>query len=784
MAKKQPTVATPTVQDGAREDINTVSVATYAQQAYLDYAMSVVCGRAIPYLEDGQKPVQRRTLYTMNEMRLAPEGKPVKSAKIIGTVLGSYHPHGDQSVYDAMVRQTQSFVMRYPLVHGEGNFGSRDGDGAAAMRYTEAKLSAHSKHLLRDLNSGTVDFRPNYDGTTEEPDILPARLPFILMNGAEGVGVGMACSIPPHRATEVTQGAITLLKNPQATFEDVMAHIPGPDFPTGGQLIQSREKVLSAYKEGNGTLKLRGRWDVETGARGAWKLIVKELPYGTSPQKLMEQVDALLNPKPKEKGNKKEFTPDQLRLKQLFGGMIDIYRDESGKEQAVRVVFEPKTFKQNPQDLVDALLAYTSLQDTIKLNFVMVGRDRRPACKGILTILTEWNEFRVEVTRRRLEHEQAAAERRLHIVEGRLKVMDAIQEAIKVIQSSDDPKAALMARFSLSEIQANDVLEMRLRQLARLEGSALTKEKAELEKTIAKLKRLLAKTNELIALVIEELESDLKSLGEDPRLTLVEEIADADEPASSKSKAVSRVPEEPVTVALSDKFWVRAKTGLDQPADGFVFKTGDSVSRLFNSTTHQTLFAMDHTGRVYSMDVSDVPSGRGGEGLPLASVWELQGKLNQAWTGQDSDKYVLVSSQAQGFVTKGSDLQTRMKAGKVALVVGSDAQPLFPINVTQAPADANVVCLSSDGSVVAFPLSELPVMGKGKGVGFMGLRDKCTLMSVVVCADRTFGLVENGKTKWIAGEEFDSVFGARAAGKKGRKFSKTDQVSLILKPSV
>jgi topoisomerase IV subunit A len=1111
MAKKSLTPPTQTNTDDAREDINTVNVATYAQQAYLDYAMSVVCGRAIPYLEDGQKPVQRRTLFCMSDMRLLPEGKPVKSAKIIGTVLGSYHPHGDQSVYDAMVRQTQNFVMRYPLVHGEGNFGSRDGDGAAAMRYcftgdtlvtterglerisdivgdneirdgvapldlqvssldglqraskwlfsgfhrtltiktklgftvqstpnepfyvidpddangfawkradalqsfesvylkldslsqlkisstalppelahffgptktsdfyrflaflwtsgtienashghirfnlsdvraahlldtisrmhhiqstnrivmnyetpigsfqsttidtftsgllsaltlhgclgmkhlppvflhgshdnfdaffhvvcnpcvrsvcliatdpdshphviselltvglatgrllnidsqggvstqdaqnhrstrnpayifdtiesitfsddlhpvydltventhafvangfiahnTEAKLSTFSNFLLRDLNSDTVDFRPNYDGTTEEPELLPARLPFILMNGAEGVGVGMACSIPPHKASEVTRAAITLLKNPKATFEDVMEHIPGPDFPTGGQLIQSREKILAAYKDGNGTLKLRGRFDIETAARGAWKLVIRELPYGTSPKKIMEQVDALFNPKPKDKGAKKEFSAEQLRLKQLFSGMVDVYRDESGKEQAVRVVFEPKSSKQNPQDLVDALLAYTTFQDTIKLNFVMVGRDRRPACKGVLTVLREWNEFRVEVTRRRLQHELAAAERRLHIVEGRLKIMNAIQEAIAVIQSSDDAKDALMQRFGLSEAQAIDVLEMRLRQLARLEGSALDKEKVDLGKTIARLARLLSKTNELVALVIDEIESDLKLLGDDPRTTLVETVADADEPTSAKSKAISMSPEEDVTVAVSDKFWVRAKAGHDQPADGFTFKTGDTASRLFNTTTRQTLFTLDHSGRVYSMDVSEVPSGRGGDGLPLSSAWDVQGKILDAWAGKAEDRFILVSELGHGFMVTGADLQTRMKAGKVALVV---AEGVAPLSIVRIPAlldeNAHVVCDSSDGSIVAFPLSELPVMGKGKGVGFMGLRDGCKVRSVVVTSSRSFHLLENGKSTLVQGDTFDSVAGARSSGKKGRKLAKT-----------
>lgn len=778
MATKKNTTATPAVLN-EREDINIVNVATYAQQAYLDYAMSVVCGRAIPYLEDGQKPVQRRLLYAMSEMRLNHDTKPVKSAKIIGTVLGSYHPHGDQSVYDAMVRQTQHFVMRYPLVHGEGNFGSRDGDSAAAMRYTEAKLSANSKFLLRDLNSGTVDFRANYDGTTVEPEILPSRLPFVLMNGAEGVGVGMASSIPPHRAADITNAAITVLRNDKATFDDVMAHIPGPDFPTGGHLIQSREKILAVYKDGNGTLKLRGKWQIETGARGSWKLIISELPYGVSPQRMMEQVDALFNPKAKEKGSKKEFSPEQLRLKQMLSNLIDAYRDESGKDQPVRVVFEPKSSKQSPDELISALLAYTGLQETVKFNFVVVGRDRRPAQLGILPMLKEWSAFRIEVTRRRLLHEQAHATKRLHIVDGRLKILGNLQEAIRVIQESDEPKAALMSHFGLSDEQATDVLDMRLRQLARLEGGALEKEKAELEKTLSRLKRLLAKTNELVALVIDEMEADLKLLGEDPRRTVIEEVADADE-APSKTKAISRAPEESITVALSEKFWVRAKTGLEHTPESFVFKTGDPVVRLFTTTSHSTLFGMDHTGRVYNLEANSVPNTRGGEGLPLASVWDLQGKISHAWMGNETDKFILAGSSGHGFISTGLDLSTRLKAGKVSLVLADKSTPLAPIHIpSNTPDTANVICLSSDGSVVAFPLSELPTMSKGKGLAFLGLRDGCSLVSCVIVNDKKVGILENGKTKAISEADFDLFFGKRSSGKKGKKMAKTSSAILV-----
>jgi topoisomerase-4 subunit A len=456
--------------------------------------------------------------------------------------------------------------------------------------------------------------------------------------------------------------------------------------------------------------------------------------------------------------------------------MIDVYRDESGKEQAIRVVFEPKSNKQNPDDLVHALLSHTGLQDTVKFNFVVVGRDRRPAQMGIVQMIKEWGIFRVNLTQRRLEHEQRAALRRLHIVEGRIKVLDAIQEAIRVIQSSDDPKKGLMERFDLSEEQAQDVLEMRLRQLARMEGAALTKEKNELEKTINKLKRLLAKRNELVELVIHEINDDVAALGEDLRLTKIEPIADADEP-TSKAKTMLQIPEEPLTVAISDKFWVRAKTGLDHTSETFVFKTGDPVAALFPCTTRSQLFALDHTGRVYCMDASEIPSGRGGEGLPLSSVWDLQGKLQHAWTGQSSaqDKYVMASDAGHGFIISGQDLSTRLKAGKAALTLTEGSLPLPLIRL---PADADmaaayVVSLSSDGSAVAFPLSELPSMGKGKGVALLGLRDGCKIVSLVVTTQAKVGVIENGKTKYISGDDFMSFTGSRSSSKKGKKIVKT-----------
>jgi topoisomerase-4 subunit A len=394
-------------------------------------------------------------------------------------------------------------------------------------------------------------------------------------------------------------------------------------------------------------------------------------------------------------------------------------------------------------------------------------------------MLKEWSEFRVEITKRRLEHEKMVAEKRLHIVQGRIKVIDAIREAIDLIQSADDPKKALMERFELSEVQATDVLDMRLRQLAKLEGQALEKERNELEKTIARLSRLLAKTKELVQLVIQEIEDDIKLLGDDPRRTVVEEIAEVDE-GVSKGKVTSKLPEDPITVALSEKFWVRAKTGHDQPAEGFVFKTGDTVASLLNSTTHETLVIMDHTGRIYNLDASEIPNARGGEGLPLSASFEAQGKFVNAWMTKEGRKYLIASDAGHGFVAPSADMLTRMKAGKVMLTPVANSLPMTPIEVTGLAEDTRVYCLSTDGSLVGFALSELPEMGKGKGVALMGLREGCKVASIVLASPQEkVGIKEGEKVKWLKFEELELAFGPRSSGKKGKVVTKLKDVKLV-----
>ena len=450
------------------ESDDSLVLSNYAERAYLDYAISVVKGRALPELADGQKPVQRRILFSMNEMNLKADAKPVKSARVVGDVLGKFHPHGDQSAYDALVRLAQNFSLRYPLIDGQGNFGSRDGDGAAAMRYTEARLTKIASLLLDEINQGTVDFIPNYDGSMEEPALLPARLPFVLLNGASGIAVGMATEIPSHNLKEVAAASIAVLKNPKISEEEVLSLIPGPDFPGGGQIISSTEEISEIYKIGRGSLKVRARWTIEELARGQWKLVINELPPNTSSQKVLQEIEELTNPKVKT--GKKTLTAEQNSLKQATLALLDSVRDESSKDAAERIVIEPKTKNIDETEFSNFLLANTSLESNASINLVMIGTDGRPRQKGILSIIQEWAQFRIETVTRRTQHRLGKVKDRIHILEGRQLVLLNIDKVIQIIRNSDEPKIDLMDAFKLSDRQAEDILEIRLRQLARLEA--------------------------------------------------------------------------------------------------------------------------------------------------------------------------------------------------------------------------------------------------------------------------------------------------------------------------
>ncbi len=464
-----PDLFEPSSDDAAARD-DAVALGAYAERAYLEYALSVVKGRALPDVVDGCKPVQRRILYAMQRMGLAFTGangaRPVKSARVVGDVLGRFHPHGDQAAYDALVRMAQDFSQRYPLIDGQGNFGSRDGDGAAAMRYTEARLAPIARLLLDEIDEGTVDFQPNYDGSTEEPRQLPARLPFVLLNGASGIAVGLATEIPSHNLREVAAAAVALIRDEALDDETLHTLLPAPDYPGGGQIISPAADIRAAYASGRGSLKVRARWKVEDLARGQWQLVVTELPPGTSAQKVLEEIEELTNPK--LKAGKKALSTEQVQLKGSVLAVLDAVRDESGKEAAVRLVFEPRSRTVEVAELVTTLLAHTSLETGAPINMTMVGLDGRPVPKSLRQMLTEWVAFRQATVQRRTRHRLERVLDRIHVLEGRQLVLLNIDEVIRIIRESDEPKAALIARFALSDRQAEDILEIRLRQLARL----------------------------------------------------------------------------------------------------------------------------------------------------------------------------------------------------------------------------------------------------------------------------------------------------------------------------
>jgi len=712
------------------------TLATYAQRAYLEYALSVVKGRALPDVCDGQKPVQRRILYAMQRMGLghgssgAP--KPVKSARVVGDVLGRFHPHGDQAAYDALVRMAQDFSQRYPLIDGQGNFGSRDGDGAAAMRYTEARLAKITTLLLDEIDEGTVDFIANYDGSTEEPRQLPARLPFTLLNGASGIAVGMATEIPSHNLREVADACVALIKSPKLSDDELLVHLPAPDYPGGGQIISSASDIAQAYKTGRGSLKVRARWVIEDLARGQWQLVVNELPPGVSTQRVLEEIEEITNPK--VKAGKKALSAEQTQLKASMLAVLDVVRDESGKEAAVRLVFEPKTRTISQAELITQLLAHTSLETSSSINLTMVGIDGKPVPKSLRGMLTEWISFRQDTIVKRSQNRLSKVLDRIHILEGRQLVLLNIDEVIAIIRQSDEPKEALIARFNLSERQAEDILEIRLRQLARLEAIKIEQELSKLREDQAKLEDILNNPSSLKRLMVKEIEADAKAFG-DERRTLVQ--------AEKRAVAEIKVIDEPVTVVVSDKGWVRTRTGHGHAADAFAFKAGDTLRGTFECRTIDTLIVLGSNGRTYSLPVSALPGGRG-DGQPITTLIELEPGATAAhyMAGALDAGYLLSTSDGYGFVAQIQDMTSRQKAGKAFVNVAANAHVNEPSpllihaatdNGVQPIMATHVACASLDGRVLTFELTELKHMPKGgRGLMLLDLADKDQLAGAAV----------------------------------------------------
>ena len=724
-------------------------IGRYASLQYLQYAIATVKDRALPRVGDGQKPVQSRILYAMWDMNGRAGTPRKKSARVVGDVLGKFHPHGDQSVYDALVRLAQDFTLRYPLIDGEGNFGSRDGDEPAAMRYTEARLTKFSEVLLAELDQGTVDFVPNYDGSTEEPSVLPARLPVLLLNGASGIAVGMATEIPSHNLVEVGNAAIAMIRNPKLKTADIVQHIQGPDFPGGAQIITPRDELIAAYESGRGSVRVRARWTIERLARGQWQMVVTELPPGTSTRKVLEEIEGLTNPVPKP--GKKSLTPEQQREKGLMLSMLDKARDESDRTHPVRLVLEPKTSKVDETEFVNLLLAKTSLEGNASINLVMVGLDGRPTGKSLREMLLEWTEFRLATVTRRTQFRLDQVLDRIHVLEGRMIVLLNVDKVIKVIRNADEPRAELMAAFSLTERQAEDILEMRLRQLAKLEHIKVEQELDAKRKEQKDLEKILGSRKALENLVVKEIEADMKTFG-DARRTVIQ--------VSEKAVMAAPVIDEPITVIFSRNGWIRGRQGWEVDASALSFKEGDGLQTLIQCRTVDPVVFLDSKGRAYSVEATALPSGRG-DGVPASSLVEVQdgAKILYCVAGKAETQILVASTGGYAFHTKLADMVSNRRAGREFMSLEETETPVPPVTFTETPG-SYVASVSEHGKLLLVQLSELKYQPKGRGLILMGLDKDEKLVAVLVSDLPTLTVVGVGR----GGKEKEVTLGKRELG--------------------
>ncbi len=728
-------------------------IENHASKAYLGYAVSTVKSRALPEIADGLKPVQRRILYAMGDT--GAQGF-AKCARYVGEVLGKYHPHGDSSTYEAMVHLAQPFSMRYPLIDGQGNFGSRDGDGAAAYRYTEAKLSRIAELMLSEIAEGTVDFQKNYDGKFDEPVLLPARVPFGLLNGSFGIPVGFSTRIPSHNLNEVAAAAALVIRNSKAKLDDVLEKLPGPDFPGGGQIISPAEELRAAYETGRGSIALRARWSIEPLARGQWRIVINELPHGVSCRQVLEEIEALVNPK--AAAGKKEVSQEQKRLKQFMLDMVETVRDESDRKAKLRLVIEPRSSRQDANEMMKALLVHTSLEVRYPVNMTWIGLDGLPETKGILDILREWGEFRVTTVRRRTGHRLKKCEDRLHIVLGRLLAFVRIDEIIKLIRAADDQaeaKAQMQAKWKFTERQAEDIVNIRLGQLTKLDGVKLNDERKALEAERKGLKDILGDEKELKKLVVRELEADAKAFG-DERRTLIK---------PEERAAIERtVLEEPLTVILSKKGWVRARTGHGVDMDAVSFKDGDGRYLELECKTTDTLTVLASGGKAFSVDAAALPSGRG-DGAPMNTLVN-SGSDDIVWVGlgDPSTPLLMANTAGNGFLCKLGDLASKTRQGKDFMTVPEGARALAPALAAGGKA---IAALSSDARLLVFPMDEVPARPNGGvGVQLIALPDKVTLAAAAAFDGKSLAVSgikrKNRSVETIEGKALKEYEGKRA----------------------
>jgi topoisomerase IV subunit A len=716
-------------------DIENVPVARFAEKAYLDYSMYVILDRALPHIADGLKPVQRRIIYAMSELGLSAGSKFKKSARTVGDVIGKYHPHGDSACYEAMVLMAQPFSMRYPLVEGQGNWGSPDDPKSfAAMRYTEAKLTRFSEVLLSELGQGTVDWGPNFDGTMEEPRLLPARLPHVLLNGASGIAVGMATDIPPHNVREVVGAAIELLEDPDASIATICKHIPAPDFPTDAEIITPKMEIREIYKSGSGSVRMRAKWEREDG-----DIVITALPYQVSGSRILQQI------------------AQQMNAKKL--PMVEDLRDESDHENPTRLVIVPRSNRVDADELMAHLFATTDLERSYRINFTIVGLDGRPRQFSLKEILIEWLEFREATVRLRFEHRLDQVERRLHVLDGFLVAYLNIDEVIRIIRYEDEPKLELIRRFGLSEVQAEEILNLRLRYLAKLEEMKIRGEQAELAAERETIDKVLKSRDRLRDHVRTELERDAEEYGDPRRSPIVErEAARALDPTAL-------VPSEPVTVILSEMGWVRAAKGHEIDPLGLSYRSGDSFLTSARGRSNQLSVFFDSTGRSYALQAHSLPSAKG-HGEPLSS--QLQPPPGASFVavimGSPAEHYLVASDYGYGFVVTLEEMMAQKRAGKTILnaVGGSKALPPWPV---RDAAKDFVAAVTTEGRLLVFSVSELPQMARGKGVKIINVKpqQKDLLIAAAVLHEEDELMIHAGKRfTTIRGEALAEYVGKRA----------------------
>ncbi|WP_122490450.1 DNA topoisomerase IV subunit A [Pseudomonas viridiflava] len=720
------------------------SLADFTEQAYLNYSMYVIMDRALPHIGDGLKPVQRRIIYAMSELGLGADAKHKKSARTVGDVLGKFHPHGDSACYEAMVLMAQPFSYRYTLVDGQGNWGAPDDPKSfAAMRYTEARLSRYSEVLLSELGQGTADWVPNFDGTLDEPSVLPARLPNILLNGTTGIAVGMATDVPPHNLREVASACVHLLDEPKATIQELCEHILGPDYPTEAEIITPRADLLKIYETGRGSVRMRAVYRIEDG-----DIVVTSLPHQVSGAKVLEQIAA------------------QMQAKKL--PMVADLRDESDHENPCRIVIIPRSNRVELDELMQHLFATTELESSYRVNINIIGLDGKPQLKNLKTLLSEWLTFRIGTVRRRLQFRLDKVEHRLHLLDGLLTAYLNLDEVIHIIRTAEHPKAELIARFDLSEIQADYILDTRLRQLARLEEMKLRSEQDALRKEQAKLQALLGSESKLRKLVRAELIADAETYGDDRRSPIV---------ARAEAKALSEnelMPTEPVTVVLSEKGWVRCAKGHDIDATGLSYKAGDGFKTSAIGRSNQFAVFIDSTGRSYSVAAHTLPSARG-QGEPLTG--KLQPPPGATFEcvllPDDESLYVIASDAGYGFVVKGEDLQAKNKAGKALLSLPNGAKVILPRPVTDREQNW-LAAVTTEGRLLVFKISDLPQLGKGKGNKIIGIpgervasREEYVTDLAVIAQGATLVLQAGKRTLSLKPEDLEHYKGER--GRRGNK---------------